>query len=291
MRLVLIPFLLLSLNSISQIDTGKVVLGHWSLQAFKITPSMMGLSPNDPTCIVKGASPLTLEIKEDSIYIVRQHYFANDTFAFTYDFKTDTSQYALHQSKFILYPNKKVLKLYRKRARKRYEKIIFSVTKITETQLVLESFTWDDFLINPFSVFSDKTYSFQKTDPNSESELNFQGNWFFNSITPYPYEDLDTLILQRDSSFLNGEYVLKSNFEIDYFSSNSLDVGIISRPKPKKQFGVLSAVYIPYNNHTEINWQVNSEKNLLTIDLQNTVIQYSYTFKNGLLYLIKSELE
>tara|TARA_B110000211_G_C13754727_1_gene410448 strand:+ start:156 stop:632 length:477 start_codon:yes stop_codon:yes gene_type:complete len=147
----IISFFILS-SSYAQVDTSQAITGEWTLKAFKDVPAFIGWNEDIETkCILKSDSLLTIKITRDSIFIIRRRFQTlKDTFSYTYKIIPDTSRYSLNKHHFILYPDKKTLKGFKRSYRKRYKKFTFGINKFNNSQLVLETFAMDNYPVNPF---------------------------------------------------------------------------------------------------------------------------------------------
>jgi len=279
-----------SLSSISQIDTNKVLIGNWKLKAIKTEASLRSLDDQVKTkSKISSDSLLTIKIKKDSIYIIRQTYYnLKDTFAYTYSLKTDTS-YSSSKYKFILHPNKSRLKGLRKWHKKSQKELSFKLLRLTNSQLVIEDLFQNNYPTNPFSDFTFITYYFEKVNPNSINELAFKGKWYFHHSSPSPFGSLDSLKLSRDSTTNKEEYKFCISFNINLFKDNNLTFIEVSRPTPKPRLvnhDVLAGIYIG-SNYFSKGWKIQPSNNILTIQL-NSVIKFKYSFINGQLLLVKN---
>lgn len=281
-----------SLSSISQIDTNKVLIGNWKLKAIKTEPSLQSFGDKIETqSKIASDSLLTIKIKKDSIYIIREKYGAlKDTFAYTYSLKTDTSKYSSSKYKFILYPNKSRLKGLRKWHKKRQKELSFNLLRLTNSQLVIKDFFFNNFPTNPFSDFLYITYYFEKCRIAKPSELTFSGNWYFNHSTATPFESIDSLKLSRDSITNKEEFKFSVNFNINQFKDNNLTFKEINHPTPKPNLvnhGVFDGIYVR-SYYFSTSWKIEPSNNILSLQLDSETVKFKYSFLNGQLLLVKN---
>ena len=180
------------------------------------------------------------------------------------------------------------LKIYRKRHRKNYSKISFTINKINNSQLTFENFLFEPNQKYPFIRYTVKEYAFQKKKSKNVNELNFKGNWYFNYETYSPFQRLDTLILSRDSLVNDNNYTVKTTFRIKNFTPNNFTLKQIHQPKPKHtKVEVLKGVYII--SHFSIqDWEIDTKKKLLYLQSNNKYLVYKYSFEQNQLFLIKN---
>ena len=223
-HLLLFTLLISSLSSFSKLDTNKVLIGTWKLKAIKTEASLRSLDDQVETkSKISSDSLLTIKIKKDSIYIIRESYRSlRDTFAYTYTLKTDKSRYSNAKMELVLHPSKSRLKGLRKRHRKTQKELGFTITRLTNSQLIIQDAFFNNFPTNPFSNFSYITYYFEKVNPNSINELAFKGKWYFHHSSPSPFGSLDSLKLSRDSTTNKEEYKFCISFNINLFKDNNL---------------------------------------------------------------------
>ena len=289
-HLLFFTLLISSLSSFSKLDTSKVVIGTWKLKAIKTEASLRSLEDEVETkSKISNDSLLTIKIKKDSIYIIRESYRAlKDTFAYTYTLKTDTSRYSNAKMELMLHPSKSRLKGLRRRHRKTQKELGFTIARLTNSQLIIQDAFFNNFPTNPFSNFTYITYYFEKVNPNSINELAFKGKWYFNHSSPTPLESVDTLTLSRDSIANWEEYKFSLNFNINIFKNNDLTFKEISRPKPKSvNHEVLDGIYVISHYYTT-KWKIKPNGKTLTIQLNSKSLTFSYSFLNNKLLLVKN---
>ena len=279
-----------SFCSISQIDTNKVLIGKWKIKAIKTEPSLTNFGNEIETkSKIESDSLLTIEIKKDSIYIIRERYSSlKDTFAYTYTLKTDTSKYSTSKFKFILYPNKSRLKGLRKWYKKSQKELSFNLLRLTNSQLVIQDVFFNNHPTNPFSSFSYITYYFEKNTHQVKSELDFIGDWYISSSNHSPLETKDTLELERKLIEDSSVYVNKITFEINYFKENKMHFIEVNPPKESLVYnGIIRGVYLKSGIFHE-NWSIDKANKILKININNTQRCFKYSFQGNNLKLVKN---
>lgn len=281
-----------SLSSFSKLDTNNVILGSWKLKAIKTEASLRSFDDQIETkSKISSESLLKIEIKRDSIYIIKERYGAlKDTFAYTYFLKTDTSKYSTSKFKLILQPNKSRLKGLRKWYRKSQKELSFNIIRLTNSQLTLGDVFTNNYPSNPFSTFTYITYYFEKMESNIINELSFEGKWFLTSNSHSPFEIQDTLLLTRKRVENKGKFIYQLNIKINSFKENELEFKELSRPKPKPRLvnnGVVDGIYIQSYFFSK-NWLIDTNQQLISIKLNSEKMTYKYSFHNGQLLLIKN---
>jgi len=265
-----------------------VLIGNWKLKAIKTEASLRSLDDQVKTkSKISSDSLLTIKIKKDSIYIIRQTYYnLKDTFAYTYSLKTDTS-YSSSKYKFILHPNKSRLKGLRKWHKKSQKELSFNIIRLTNSQLTLGDVFTNNYPSNPFSDFTFITYYFEKVNQNSINELAFKGKWFFYCNSLDPFGDQDTLKLERDSIKNKEKCTCNITFRTNHFKKNDCEFKRLSWPKPSSKMlpqGVLDGI-VETNFSTE-KWKINTNKKLIIIE-NSERYTFKYLFSKGQLLLIK----
>lgn len=289
-HLLLFVLLISNLSSFSKLDTSKVIIGTWKLKAIKTEASLRSLDDQVETkSKISSDSLLKIIIKKDSIYIIRESYRSSkDTFAYTYTLKTDTSRYSNAKMDLVLLPSKSRLKGLRKRHRKTQKELGFTITRLTNSQLIIQDAFFNNFPTNPFSNFTYITYYFEKVNPNSVNEFTFKGKWYFNHSSPTPLESVDTLKLSRDSTADMNNYKFSLNFNINTFKNNDLKFKKVIRPKPKPvNHEVLNGIYVR-SHYFLTKWEIKPNSKTLTIQLNSKSLTFSYTFINNQLHLVKN---
>lgn len=262
----------------SQIDTTEAILGEWSIKAYKSSPILLGWDEEiESKVILKSDSLLKLKITKDSIYIHRDRsYGVNDSFAYSYHFKEDTSRYSSKGIQLIITPSKKELRRFRKGLRKLFTQISFTITKLNNSQLNIETFATDNYPINPFFNMSIKEYSFQKTPIDTIINQLTQNTGWFAQFDNSNILETDTITLYKDSLKTNGLRHYHFIFSENHFKENVLKINDIT-----PQFGV-SGFYI-FSNQT---WFLG--KNQIVIVSQGKKTTYSYKFIDKNIVLIKN---
>ena len=291
-HLLLFTLLISSLSSFSKLDTNKVLIGTWKLKAIKTEASLRSLDDQVETkSKISSDSLLTIKIKKDSIYIIRESYCSlRDTFAYTYTLKTDKSRYSNAKMELVLHPSKSRLKGLRKRHRKTQKELGFTITRLTNSQLTLGDVFTNNYPSNPFSNFTYITYYFEKMESNIINELSFEGKWFLTSNSHSPFEIQDTLLLTRKRVENKGKFIYQLNIKINSFKENELEFKELSRSKPKPRLvnnGVVDGIYIQSYFFSK-NWLIDTNQQLISIKLNSEKMTYKYSFHNGQLLLIKN---
>tara|TARA_B100000674_G_C37671708_1_gene837328 strand:+ start:110 stop:862 length:753 start_codon:yes stop_codon:yes gene_type:complete len=248
------------------------------MKAYKSSPLLLDWDEEiESKVILKSDSLLKLKITKDSIYIHRDRsYGVNDSFAYSYHLKKDTSRYSSKGIQLIITPSKKELKKFNKSLRKLFTQITFRITKFNDSQLNIETFATDNYPINPFFNMSIKEYSFQKTSIDTIINQLTQNTGWFAQFDNNNILETDTIILQKDSIEANGLKHYHFIFSENYFEENVLKSEDIT-----PQFG--NSVFYSFSNKT---WFiVNNQIVIVSYGKKTT---YDYKFIDKKLFLIKN---
>jgi len=214
MKVLLIFLTLLSFNSFSQLDTNKTIKGEWTLDSYKETSVMIDKESNFIS--IKNDSIIRLSINNETITIYRKSLYKIDTFSFKYSIKPSDFKYRNQVKNLTLHIDKKAPKRIKRYYKLKFNEISFSIKELNKSQLIIESYSFDNHFINPLFYQSRKTYSFEKTNLELDSlEKQIIGTWFdceFSEI-----EVGDTISFQKDSCLYNGKPTFENQREWEFY--------------------------------------------------------------------------